>query len=100
MGILTGRLDGDVVRDGLNSDLGFPEARAENIRRVTEVANIMTLSGVVVLVAAISPYIKDRAAARSSSGLTASSSSMLLHPSRSAVADPKGLYQKARAENY
>ena len=98
-GALTGRLDGDVVRDGLNSDLGFsPEARAENIRRVTEVANIMTMSGVVVLVAAISPYSKDRAAARARLG---DGRFFLIHVATPIevceARDPKGLYQKARA---
>jgi len=98
-GVLTGRLDGDVVRDGLNSDLGFsPEAREENIRRVTEVANIMTMSGVVVLVAAISPYSKDRAAARARLG---DGRFFLIHVATPIevceARDPKGLYQKARA---
>ena len=98
-GVLTGRLDGDVVRDGLNSDLGFsPEARAENIRRVTEVANIMTMSGLVVLVAAISPYSKDRAAARARLG---EGRFFLIHVATPIevceARDPKGLYQKARA---
>lgn len=98
-GVLTGRLDGDIVRDGLNNDLGFsPEARAENIRRVTEVAHIMTLSGLVVLVAAISPYEKDREAARSRIGadrfkLFHIATSLEVCESR----DPKGLYQRARA---
>ncbi len=98
-GVLTGRLDGDIVRDGLNNDLGFsPEARAENIRRVTEVAHIMTLSGLVVLVAAISPYEKDREAARARIG---ADRFKLLHIATSLDVcesrDPKGLYQRARA---
>jgi adenylyl-sulfate kinase len=54
-------LDGDVLRTGLNSDLGFsPEDRAENVRRVGEVAKLMTSAGVTVLVALISPYRTDR----------------------------------------
>ena len=54
-------LDGDVLRTGLNRDLGFsPEDRAENVRRVGEVAKLMTDAGVTVLVALISPYRADR----------------------------------------
>ena len=97
-GVLTGRLDGDIVRGGLNSDLGFsPDARAENIRRMTEVAHIMSLSGLVVLVAAISPYEKDREAARARIG---PDRFKLLHVATSIEVcesrDPKGLYKKAR----
>ena len=59
-------LDGDVLRTGLNSDLGFsPEDRAENVRRVGEVAKLMTGAGVTVLVALISPYRADRDKVRS-----------------------------------
>ena len=54
-------LDGDVLRTGLNRDLGFsPEDRAENVRRVGEVAKLMSSAGVTVLVALISPYRADR----------------------------------------
>lgn len=96
--VLTARLDGDVVRDGLNSDLGFtPEARAENIRRLTEVANIFTLSGVCALVSAISPYRADRQAARARIG----DRFLLMHVATPIEVcesrDPKGLYKKARA---
>lgn len=50
-------LDGDIVRKGLNKDLGFSkEDRAENIRRIGEVAKILTASGVLCIVAFISPY--------------------------------------------
>jgi adenylyl-sulfate kinase len=59
-------LDGDVLRTGLNSDLGFsPEDRAENVRRVGEVAKLITSAGVNVLVALISPYRADRDRVRS-----------------------------------
>ena len=59
-------LDGDVLRTGLNSDLGFsPEDRAENVRRVGEVAKLMTSVNVTVLVALISPYRADRDKVRS-----------------------------------
>jgi len=54
-------LDGDHLRHGLNSDLGFsPDDRCENIRRTAEVARLMNDAGLVVIVALISPYRKDR----------------------------------------
>ena len=54
-------LDGDNVRHGLNRDLGFTEAdRAENIRRVAEVARLMVDAGLIVLVAFISPFRAER----------------------------------------
>jgi len=59
-------LDGDNVRHGLNCDLGFTEAdRAENIRRVAEVARLMVDAGLIVLVSLISPFQAERAKARS-----------------------------------
>ena len=58
-------LDGDNVRHGLNRDLGFTEDdRIENIRRVAEVARLMVDAGLIVIVALISPFRADRAAAR------------------------------------
>lgn len=61
LGIKTYILDGDNVRDGLNSNLGFsPEDRTENIRRIAETANLMIDAGLVVLAAFVSPYRKDR----------------------------------------
>ncbi|MDP9253604.1 MAG: adenylyl-sulfate kinase, partial [Verrucomicrobiota bacterium] len=58
-------LDGDNLRHGLNSNLGFtPEDRAENIRRVSEVAKLMADAGTVVITSFISPYRMDRARAR------------------------------------
>lgn len=58
-------LDGDNVRHGLNSDLGFSrEARRENIRRVGEVARLMVDAGLIVIVAFISPFRYERALAR------------------------------------
>ena len=54
-------LDGDNIRQGLNSNLGFsPEDRTENIRRIGEVAKLFNDAGVVVLTAFISPYREDR----------------------------------------
>ena len=58
-------LDGDVLRDGLNADLSFsPEDRAENIRRVGEVAALFAREGLIALCAFISPYAEGRALAR------------------------------------
>ena len=58
-------LDGDNIRHGLNSNLGFaPEDRVENIRRVAEVACLMADAGLVVITAFISPYRQDRRRAR------------------------------------
>ena len=59
------RLDGDDLRTGLNCDLGFtPEARAENVRRVAEVAYLFADAGLVALVSLISPYAEGRRHAR------------------------------------
>lgn len=55
------QLDGDLLREGLNSDLGFsPEDRRENIRRTREVAKLMHRAGLTVVAAMISPYRADR----------------------------------------
>jgi bifunctional enzyme CysN/CysC len=54
-------LDGDALRQGLNADLGFePAARSENVRRVGEVARLMTEAGLIVIVALVSPFRADR----------------------------------------
>ena len=54
-------LDGDIIRTGLNNDLGFSaEDRKENIRRIAEVAKLFAMSGQIVFVAFISPYEADR----------------------------------------
>jgi adenylyl-sulfate kinase len=58
-------LDGDIVREGLCKDLGFSRAdREENIRRIAFVSRLLTRNGVVVIVAAISPYREGRELAR------------------------------------
>ena len=58
-------LDGDNVRHGLNKDLGFTQAdRVENIRRIGEVARLMTDAGLIVLVSFISPFRSERRMAR------------------------------------
>lgn len=57
--------DGDIIRTGLNKDLGFSkEDRAENIRRIAEVTKLFNLSGSIAIVCFISPYEKDRDFAR------------------------------------
>ncbi len=89
-------LDGDNIRMGLNKNLGFSaEDRAENIRRIGEVAKLFTSAGVVALTAFISPYRADRNAVRA-----------LLEPGEfieifvdtplavCEARDPKGLYKK------
>ncbi|HRY30387.1 MAG TPA: adenylyl-sulfate kinase [Elusimicrobiota bacterium] len=64
-GVNAAVLDGDNIRHGLNRDLGFsPADRAENIRRIGEVAKLFVQNNVVALTAFISPYRSDRAAAR------------------------------------
>ena len=66
LGCKTFVLDGDNVRHGLNSNLGFSEAdRAENIRRISEVSKLMLDAGLIVMTAFISPFKKDRDEARS-----------------------------------
>ena len=63
-GLQTMLLDGDNLRQGLNSDLGFDAAsRSENVRRVGEVAKLMTDAGLIVIVALVSPFRADRARA-------------------------------------
>ncbi|MDY6786939.1 MAG: adenylyl-sulfate kinase [candidate division WOR-3 bacterium] len=64
-GLLTFRLDGDNIRHGLNSDLGFSsQDRDENIRRVSEVAALMADAGIITLASFISPFKKARDYAR------------------------------------
>ncbi len=92
-------LDGDNVRHGLNSNLGFsPEDRTENIRRIGEVAKLFADSGVVVLTSFISPYRADRDAARANVG-EGDFIEVLVDASLETCEsrDVKGLYQKARA---
>lgn len=91
-------LDGDHVRRGLCKDLGFsPADRVENIRRLAEVGRLMVDAGLIVLVAAISPFRADRQQARE---LLGSGCFLEIHvdvPLAVAEArDPKGLYRKAR----
>ena len=60
-GIHTANLDGDMLRTGLNKDLGFSEEdRSENIRRIAEISKILSDNGLVVIAAFVSPFSKDR----------------------------------------
>ncbi|MFT4954530.1 MAG: bifunctional enzyme CysN/CysC [Brevundimonas sp.] len=92
-------LDGDNVRHGLNRDLGFTEAdRVENIRRVAEVARLMTDAGLIVLVSFISPFRAERRLARERMADGEFIEVFIDTPLAEVEArDPKGLYAKARA---
>ena len=96
--ILTFVLDGDKVREGLNSDLGFsPEDREENIRRIGEVAKLFQMAGVVVIVAFISPYRADRDKVRQKVSKGKFIEVFVDCPLEVCEKrDPKGLYAKAR----
>lgn len=98
-GAHTMMLDGDNVRHGLNRDLGFTESdRVENIRRVGEVAKLMTESGLIVLCSFISPFAADRRMVREL--LTPGEFVEIFVDAPISVAierDPKGLYKKALA---
>lgn len=97
-GIRTYLLDGDNIRSGLNRDLGFSETdRKENIRRISEVAGLFVDSNAVVLTAFISPFIEDRAVARTRVGNGEFFEVYVKCPlSVCESRDPKGLYKKAR----
>jgi bifunctional enzyme CysN/CysC len=94
------RLDGDNVRCGLNNDLGFDRAgRDENVRRVAEVAKLFAESGVVAVVALISPYAEARLRARllhESAGITFIEVYVATPVAVCATRDPKGLYARAQ----
>jgi adenylyl-sulfate kinase len=92
-------LDGDNVRHGLSRDLGFsPEHRAENIRRIAEVARLFNDAGIVLITAFISPYREDREMARRIVGAERFVETYLAADIAVCEArDPKGLYRKARA---
>lgn len=92
-------LDGDNVRHGLNSNLGFsPEDRTENIRRIGEVAKLFTDAGMIVLTSFISPYRADRDLVR---GAVNDGDFIETYVAASVETcegrDVKGLYKKARA---
>ena len=92
-------LDGDNVRHGLNRDLGFsPQDRAENIRRIAEVARLLNDAGLIVITAFISPYRADREMARQIIGSAEFREVHVNTPMATCEErDPKGLYKLARA---
>ena len=97
-GVRTYLLDGDNVRHGLNSNLGFsPEDRDENIRRIGEVAKLFVDAGVITLVAFISPYRKDRERTRNILENGEFIEVYVKCPVEVCEQrDPKGLYKKAK----
>jgi bifunctional enzyme CysN/CysC len=98
-GLHTFLLDGDNVRHGLNKDLGFTDAdRIENIRRVGEVARLMTDAGLIVLTAFISPFRAEREMVRAMMAEGEFIEVFIDTPIEVAEArDVKGLYAKARS---
>jgi bifunctional enzyme CysN/CysC len=92
-------LDGDNVRHGLNRDLGFTDAdRVENIRRVGEVAKLMTEAGLIVICSFISPFRAERRMIRELTAPTAFLEIFVDTPLEECIRrDPKGLYAKAKA---
>ena len=94
-------LDGDNLRHGLNADLGFAAAdRAENVRRVGEVARLMADAGLVVLAPVISPYRADRDRVRAAHDAAELRFLEVFVDTPLELCerrDPKGLYAKARA---
>lgn len=97
LGIRTFILDGDNVRVGLNSDLGFDAAsREENIRRIAHVSALMKDAGLVVLSAFVSPFRKDRAFVKTAVGEQFSEVFVSTPLEVCERRDVKGLYAKAR----
>jgi bifunctional enzyme CysN/CysC len=92
-------IDGDNVRHGLNKDLGFTDAdRVENIRRVGEVAKLMTDAGLIVITALISPFRAEREMVRQMVRPGEFFEVFIDTPlAQAEKRDPKGLYKKARA---
>ena len=90
-------LDGDNVRNGLNANLGFsPEDRAENIRRIGEVAALFADAGMIAITAFISPYRADRQRARSAAKSSFHEIYVKADVATCEKRDPKGLYKRAR----
>ncbi len=100
-GVPAYRLDGDNLRHGLNSDLGFgPQDRAENVRRVGAVAQLMADAGLVTICALISPYRSDRDRIREQhrqAGLPFLEVFVDTPLAGCEARDPKGMYARARA---
>ena len=92
-------LDGDNIRHGLSRDLGFTDAdRVENIRRVGEVARLMTEAGIIVICSFISPFRSERRMVRELTAPAAFLEIFVDTPLDECIRrDPKGLYAKAQA---
>ncbi|TGZ79077.1 adenylylsulfate kinase [Ascodesmis nigricans] len=99
-GVTAYRLDGDNIRFGLNRDLGFsPSDRTENIRRISEVSLLFADSTAISITSFISPYLSDRATARSlhdAAGIPFIEVFVDVPVEVAEERDPKGLYKKAR----
>lgn len=91
-------LDGDTLRTGLNSDLGFgEEARRENLRRAAEVAKVMVDAGLIVIASFISPFSAERQMVRNIIGADFFEVYVEATLQTCEERDPKGLYKRARA---
>ena len=96
-GRMTVILDGDNLRTGLNSNLGFSdEGRTENVRRVAETAKLLAGQGIIVFVSVITPLRRHRAAAREIIGSDFHEIYVKADFDTCAERDPKGLYAKAK----
>ncbi|MDP3029829.1 MAG: adenylyl-sulfate kinase [Deltaproteobacteria bacterium] len=97
LGYLTFVLDGDNIRRGLNSNLGFsPEDRSENIRRIAELANLFSMAGIINVAAFISPYRRERNLARQLAGNGNFAEVYVNCPLEVCIQrDPKELYKRA-----
>ena len=98
-GFSTYTLDGDNIRNGINKNLSFsPKDRSENIRRISEIANLMIDAGILTLAAFISPYIKDREGVKN---IVGADNFIEIYVNTSLEEcekrDVKGLYKKARS---
>jgi adenylylsulfate kinase len=98
LGIRVYVLDGDNVRHGINSNLGFSrEDRKENLRRIAELSKLMVDSGIVVLAAFVSPYKEDRDLIRQKLGEESFFEVFVkCSPEICEKRDPKGNYRKAK----
>ena len=97
---LTYFLDADNLRAGINKDLGFAQQdRVENIRRIAEIAKLMVDAGLIVIVAAISPYVRERQFAKSLFDKKEFFEVFVNTPLKVCLKrDPKGLYKKAKKD--
>ena len=97
---LTYFLDADNLRAGINKDLGFTQQdRVENIRRIAEIAKLMVDAGLIVIVAAISPYARERQFAKSLFDKKEYFEVFVNTPLKVCLKrDPKGLYKKAKKD--